>query len=83
MKKSYSKPEIVFESFAVSANIASCEQPGLPTYGICAIPSSSGDKIFSLTVSGTQCETNGTGMDVYDGLCYNVPTAGNVMFTSG
>ena len=79
MKKMYSKPEILFESFVMSTNIAGCGggvNPA-PTSGVCGLEWG-GDMIFTETVSG--CSTvmpDGTG-----GFCYDNPSDIGAFFGS-
>ena len=87
MKKAYIQPQIIFENFSVSTNIASdCEVPfNLAAKDICAIPDANGLPgmgIFNVTVAGTLCGVNGTGNEVYNGFCYHVPTETNNLFNS-
>lgn len=87
MKKTYSKPEILFESFTMSTNIAAgCEKiVGNPSKGSCAVNSSGGISVFDATV-GAACAFTpgdmGTEEDMYDGFCYHVPTEYNNLFNS-
>ena len=89
MKKTYTKPEISFESFLMSTNIASqCEgEPvGLPARGTCGVPGSGGDVLFSASVQGANgCTLDWTllnGADDYNGFCYHNPTEYNNLFNS-
>ena len=87
MKKIYTKPQIYFESFSLSTNIASdCDVPfALAAKDICAIPDASGLPemgIFNLTVAGTQCGVHGDGNEEYNGFCYHVPVETNNLFNS-
>ena len=87
MKKLYTKPEIMFESFLMSANIAAgCENINSnPTVDKCAyiIPGTefSAEKhVFSANV-GDACTTkNDNGK--YDYLCYHTPTDTTNLFSS-
>lgn len=86
MKKTYSKPDIVFENFAMSTNIAGdCESfVGNPAKGTCAVIGSGDIYMFSTAVS--QCDYTPEGMggkaDEWDGFCYHVPTEYNNLFNS-
>ena len=87
MKKTYLKPEIAFESFTLSTNIAgNCEQPFVTnsTKGVCAIESSGGVNIFSGTVALCDFlpEQMGGKEDEWDGFCYHVPTEDRNLFNS-
>ena len=84
MKKIYTKPGIVFDSFSLSTNIASCDIPFTHAQNICGIPDSWGvTTIFTLDVSGSDCDVSGDdNTTTNDGLCYHVPTAGYTLFSS-
>lgn len=79
MKKTYSKPEILFEDFSLSTSIAAgCEYTnGLHAQGDCGYETRDGI-VFVIGVSGckyTQPDTN-------DSLCYHVPNEYNNIFSS-
>lgn len=85
MKKMYSKPEIMFESFAMSTNIASgCEvKTKNPVEGtLCGYKPDdrwTGDAIFE-TAGVLGCDsTPPTGMDA---ICYHVPDESYNLFSS-
>ena len=86
MKKIYEKPEIYFESFSLSTNIASdCEVPfTLVGKDVCAIPDANGLNmgIFNASAAGSNCVIPGTGNETYNGFCYHVPTASSNLFSS-
>ena len=78
MKKIYQKPEILFESFALSTCIAAnCGSiVGAPTDGVCGIAGTGGDILFSEEITG--CTAIGD-----DNLfCYHVPTDSTNLFNS-
>ena len=94
MKKAYKKPEIMFESFASSVNIAGdCEvSTDTPNSGYCGIEFSVGDILF-MDIPGTECtpdyrltpEAGWEDVDAsypwagkYDTLCYHVPYGANL-----
>lgn len=87
MKKTYKKPEISFESFLMSTNIAgNCEGPavGNPSRGSCGIPGSApGMNLFSADVgsgvNGCQVFTKDYPNDSF---CYHNPTEYNNLFNS-
>lgn len=87
MKKVYTAPQILFESFTMSTNIAgNCESiVGNPTQGTCAVIGTGGVNIFDSSV-GTACtdtpEDWGFGDDMYDGFCYHVPVEATTLFNS-
>ena len=87
MKKAYSKPEIVFENFSLTTNIAGdCEEIyGFFARGTCGIPDSNGlgMKIFNTTPGvNSDCVIQGGDDTLYDGFCYHVPTETNNLFNS-
>ena len=85
MKKAYSQPDILFESFALSENIAStstaCTRNNSGQYsGTCGFHWG-GKIIFTHAASG--CFTKITdGSPAYDGICYMIPTNDNRLFNS-
>ena len=84
MKKTYSKPEIMFESFTMSTNIAAgCEKTfGLYSRGACGIPTNTpGVTIFNSTLNG-DCTADGGDSATYNGLCYHVPIESDNLFNS-
>ena len=84
MKKEYRKPEIVFESFALSTNIASnCSiDTDLPTYQTCGVelPGIVG-AVFSDTVNGCKVKVKPDNI-LNDYYCYHVPTDSRSLFNS-
>ena len=87
MKRTYSKPEIMFESFTLSTNIAGdCEQPFVTNIskGVCAIESTGGVSVFSGTIN--VCDHTPEDMkqpeDTWNGFCYHVPDGGPKLFNS-
>ena len=85
MKKTYIAPEILFESFTMSTNIAGdCEaKPDTQAnYDSCG-KDFSGLVVFLQGYNG--CSSIQVGVletDLYDGICYHVPTDANNLFTS-
>lgn len=81
MKKNYTKPEIMFESFTLSTNIAGdCDHDtSLQTDGVCGIDFG-GDIIFLIGITGCldQYETD----DGTSGICYHNPTETTKLFNS-
>lgn len=79
MKKYYSKPEILFEDFSVSCNIASCEVKAVAAWDACGYPIESlgGKTVFISAATGckyTKVEPYGDGTDgSYNEICYHVP----------
>lgn len=86
MKRTYTKPDIMFESFTLSTNIAGgCEiKIYNPSNTSCGYqPEGLSYKIF---LSGiTECEAHGNQVindDEGNGFCYHVPIASNNLFNS-
>ena len=83
MKKEYSKPIVVFESFSLSTNIAGdCEHktklPSADTQYGCGYQIR-GAIVFVSEVQGcTYHEPDGE----YNGICYHVPTVESNLFNS-
>ncbi len=79
MKKDYSKPEVLFESFELSQSIAAgCEYISNHVYGACPVMDPAiGATVFALT--GVCTITTPTGNDR---ICYNVPAENNRVFSS-
>lgn len=87
MKKPYTKPMIMFESFALSASIATvgCEKsPETPAMkDTCGIPGSFPGMIFFNYGVGSDCTDQGTGSEQdNDGFCYHNPTDSMNYFNS-
>lgn len=87
MTKNYVKPQIVFEDFSLSKNIAAgCDRlVNNPSKGTCAVLGTGGIAVFDGTV-GKACvfkpEDLGGSKDEYDGFCYHVPADNNDLFNS-
>ena len=80
MKKTYSKPEFIFESFRLSANIAvGCEEvyKHYAEYE-CAYEVTGVGKVFLQEM--VNCEYKGADGDY--SICYHNPTDGTNLFTS-
>ena len=82
MKKTYTKPEISFESFLMSSNIAAnCEEKtSLPSQGMCGFPIDRTQYIL-FSSSATGCNLTKVPSQ-YDGLCYHVPSEDYNLFNS-
>ncbi len=82
MKKRYAKPEIMFEDFTLSTNIAgNCEQKTyLPSNNTCGMDFS-GLKVFMSGMTGCEDIQVSEG-DSFDGICYHTPTDLNNLFNS-
>lgn len=81
MKKRYCKPEIMFESFTLSTNIAGdCDvKTYLPSNSTCGMDFS-GLSVFLDTVTGcTDIKIESEGGDgAYNEICYHVPYGDNL-----
>lgn len=78
MKKTYVKPELYFENFELSTNIAAgCVYKTGHAQDVCAY-TSGGKKIFVQEVAA--CETT-TQDETWNSLCYHNPNDSN-LFTS-
>ena len=87
MKKTYVKPEIMFEDFTLCSNIAAaCESTvDSQSKGQCAVIGTGNINIFDGTVSA--CDYDPTDLpggttDMYNGFCYHVPTDTSNLFGS-
>ena len=80
MKKQYSKPEIMFESFTLSVNIAGdCEKiVGNPAKMQCGINGSGGEVLF---IDQSICSFL-VDNDDYNGFCYHNPSDSANLFNS-
>lgn len=82
MKKTYSKPEIMFENFAVSTNIASgCGILTNYAKDQCGYEYTDewGDKYNIFLIQGACTTTQPEG---FDGICYHVAADTSSLFTS-
>lgn len=85
MKKEYSSPEILYESFSLNENIAvtntNCSRNVNTQYsGDCGLQY--GNKIvFTIPVTGCRVKIE-DGSPVFDGLCYHIPSGENNLFNS-
>lgn len=82
MKRTYQKPEILFESFTLSTNIAGdCEiKTDLQSQNGCGVPLGP-LVVFLETVQG--CDKKVEADDgLYNGICYHVPSANTNVFNS-
>ena len=85
MKKAYTTPDILFDSFALNENIANvnnnCTRNITNQYsGECGMQY--GNKIV-FTVSANGCRVKiEDGSAMFDGLCYHIPSGENKLFNS-
>jgi hypothetical protein len=77
MKKTYSKPQVAFDSFEVATNIAACAQRANLNIGDCSY-TVAGLPVFVSGANG--CRFIAT--DGSYGVCYYVPTEDTNLFTS-
>ena len=84
MKKAYSKPDIYFEDFSLSTNIAAgCERiPNNNSDITCGVKWSKGVFIFTEGVSGCNRKIVDGADGEYNGLCYHNPDANYNVFMS-
>ena len=84
MKKTYSKPEIAFESFSLCNSIAAgCEitdakDPRLEMTGV----GPNGGIGYAFTMTCDADVTGGAGDGIFNTICYHVPDGGLNLFTS-
>ena len=80
MKKTYAKPQIVFESFQLTANIAGdCNtRPNSTNEATCGY----NDNGWIIFQSNTVCNFPIRQDGIYDRICYHVPTGDISVFTS-
>ncbi len=78
MKKVYSKPEIMFEDFSLSTNIASCDVSTNFAKNQCGFLVGGIGNIF---VTKDICDVPMTD-GAWDGICYHVPTDDKELFAS-
>ena len=84
MKKTYVKPEIMFEDFSLNNSItAGCEKIAQAAEYQCAykIETSMGTvNVFTDQVANNVCSTKEP--DGYNTICYHIPESANNVFTS-
>ena len=82
MKRTYMKPEIIFENFALTTNIAGdCEvKTSTPNSGSCPYTWEDEFGSYSVFVDSSVC--GNVVADGNDGICYHVPTETNSVFNS-
>lgn len=87
MRKTYEKPVIMFENFAVNTHIAGdCEKiVGNPSKGSCAVSGTGGIDVFHNDIQGcvfTPTTLGEDNNDMLDGACYHLPDPYNSLFNS-
>jgi hypothetical protein len=83
MKKTYEKPDIMYEDFSMSTNIAAgCEVKARFAAGTCGVKW--GEGLYFLFTDATFACTKKVvdGSGDLNGLCYHNPTANNNVFIS-
>lgn len=83
MKRTYQKPEIIFENFALNTSIASgCEVivEGASS-GTCGLEFG-GDMLFQEGITGCTDKPTLGGDGSYNGMCYYTPIETNNLFNS-
>ena len=80
MKKTYMRPEIMFESFTLSTNIAGdCEvKTDTPSKGNCGLEAPGLGTVFLEGMTGCSWQV---GEQAHDGICYHT-FEGNSLFNS-
>ncbi len=87
MKKSYGKPDIVFDNFQMESSIGACAKKTGPSSGNCGVLWAPPDTLFA---EAPGIKTGACTIDVdinvdtesYDGFCYHVPFDGMQLFQS-
>lgn len=83
MKKVYSKPEIMFESFAASTDIAAgCEAKTNTPNNLDGCGYKPEGVTYSIFMTGMHGCDREYGDGAYNGICYHVPTENNNLFNS-
>lgn len=83
MKKAYSKPDIFFEDFSLSTNIAAgCEEKPFGNTGDCGVKWSKGVFIFTESISGCNHKVTDGADREYNSLCYHNPESSYNVFYS-
>lgn len=84
MKKTYSKPQIMFESFSLSTSIAGACGVKIDTQaaGTCGVDYGFMGTIFLPEVAGCSIVVGGIYDGSFNGICYHVPTDSRNLFNS-
>lgn len=82
MKKVYTKPQLMFESFSLSTSIAGGCDAIVDTYrgGTCGL--NMGFVVVFADVPGTTCTQKIAMTESWNGICYHNPTDDNNLFNS-
>lgn len=79
MKKTYTKPDILFDCFSMSETIASCEVQANFQKGTCGVMLTEAIVLFSNGIEMCSWPVEDA---EYNGLCYHVPVESNNVFNS-
>lgn len=80
MKKVYSKPDIMFESFIASTNIAACgTDANLPTKDVCGLYLNPEEAAFTTAITGCNVYWVDDGTN---GVCYHNSSSSSMLFGS-
>lgn len=83
MKKTYSKPDVLFESFALNTAItANCEKRGNFQSDVCGYEYTDIIVVFTTEVNGCMNGITLPENEMFDGICYHNPTDSNNLFVS-
>lgn len=80
MKKTYTKPQIAFDSFELSQTIARCEIISNVVKDVCGWYDEETD--MNVFVAEGACEWVPDGDDIHNGICYHVPAEAHNLFSS-
>ncbi len=81
MKKTYSKPDIMFDNFSMTTCIAACEVEATFSRGVCGVEMDNMATVFTESVYGCTWVAE-DGDASFDFLCYHVPSDNNNVFGS-
>lgn len=83
MKKTYSKPDILFDSFSLNTSIsATCEKPANFQSDVCGYEYTDSIVVFTTEVQGCWSGITWPEDTQFDGICYHNPTDNNNLFVS-
>lgn len=84
MKKIYSKPEILFENFTLSTNVAGDCGKIVTTHAenVCGIYFTGIGNVFMTGTDGCSDLQVTSDDGQFNGICYHVPTETNLLFNS-
>jgi hypothetical protein len=87
LKKSYGKPDIVFDNFQMESSIGACAKRTGPNPDKCGVLWAPPDTLFAEApgIDSGACTIDvdiNVDTESYDGLCFHVPFDGMQLFTS-